>query len=65
MTDLELRVELHFLDAKLQILIDELVEVRQKAQPGQKQMLSYVSKKVDLAAKSIGLALDKIEELGG
>jgi len=54
--------ELKYIDRTLQRLIDVLQPIRQNSPGGDKQAVSYVSRKVDLAAKSIGLALEKIEE---
>lgn len=54
--------ELEYLDRRLQALIDVLEPLRQSAPGNIKYKLSYISKKVDLAGKAIGMALDKIDE---
>jgi hypothetical protein len=53
--------ELQAIHNYLQPLIDRLMVVRQNANGIDKQTLSYVTKKIDIASKAIGLALDKIE----
>lgn len=54
--------ELKYLDRKLQRLIDMLQPIRQESPLGDKQKVSYVSRKVDVAGKAIGLALEKLNE---
>ena len=54
--------ELEYLDRRLQRLIDVLAPLRQSAPGHVKYKLSYISRKVDLAGKAIGMALDKINE---
>ena len=53
--------QLMIVDNRLQVLIDNLKLARQNASVGDKQKLSYISKKVDMAAKAIGMALERIE----
>jgi len=53
--------KLNMLHDTLQPFIDEVARKRQSAS-SDKYLWSYVSKKIDLAGKAIGLALDKIEE---
>lgn len=54
--------QIQLLDQKTQQLIDVIKDERQVAKGNDKQLLSYLSKKVDSAGKSFGLALDRIEE---
>ena len=56
--------KLQQIDNQLQPLINQLIELRQNCPDGDKQVYSYVSKKVDQAGKAIGMALERIEENG-
>lgn len=58
----EIKHRLEKLDIELQSLIDEFIDLRKAAKSEEKQCYSYVSKKVDLAGKAIGMAMDKIDE---
>ena len=60
--DQHVKRKLYNIDMIVQCLIDEMIEIRQSLPMDQKYLYSYVSKKIDAAGKSIGLALDKIEE---
>lgn len=64
MIDQETIDKLNMLHDTLQPFIDEVAAKRQAATSNQKYLYSYVSKKIDLAGKAIGMALDKIEETG-
>lgn len=54
--------ELEYLYRRLQLLIDIMQPMRQSSPGHIKYKLSYISKKIDLAGKAIGMALDKIDE---
>jgi hypothetical protein len=53
--------KLQELDKAIQPFIDQMKQFRQSSEGVDKYRLSYVSKKVDLAAKAIGMALEKME----
>jgi len=55
--------ELEYLDRRLQLLIDVIAPIRQAAPGNEKQVISYVSKKIDVAGKAIGMALERISEV--
>lgn len=55
-----IKLDLSNIDVEIQRMIDKLKEDRQSAADGDKQLYSYVSKKLDIAGKAIGMALDKI-----
>lgn len=54
--------KLNMLHDTLQPFIDEVMKKRMNAPLNEKYLWTYVNKKLDLAGKSIGLALDKIDE---
>ena len=56
--------KLNSLHDTLQPFIDEVMSKRMKAPLSEKHLWTYVNKKLDLAGKAIGMALDKIEEHG-
>lgn len=60
MTDAEIKALLTETLDKANIAIDQLQIRRQASQNGNKQRLSYVTKKLDLITKCCNLALDKL-----
>ncbi len=60
MTDQEIKALLTETLDKANIAIDRLQIRRQASQNGNKQMLSYITKKLDLITKCCNLALDKM-----
>ena len=54
--------KLNMLHDTLQPFIDEVMKKRMAAPLNEKYLWTYVNKKLDLAGKAIGLALDKIDE---
>lgn len=60
-----IKQQILIVDEQLQSMIDRMIELRGAAPKSERYLYSYVSKKIDAAGKSIGLALDKIEEIEG
>lgn len=56
------KAELAFLERRIDLLIDVLIPLRQNAPNGDKQMLSYITKKMEVALGAIHRAQDKIDE---
>lgn len=57
-----IRDELAFMERRINLVLDVLIPLRQNAPNGDKQMLSYITKKMEVALGAIHRAQDKIDE---